>query len=143
MVDQKAGRAIQHVRCFGSLEMARCDQGYLCRVCGEEVDVITDSELYLRYVIGEVDPEVLHLAPECHLNCSPAVAQFIEDDRFPKVTYDHPLFGAANLDPVYVSQRVELITKGYRRLWEIRKERKKQWAVAEYPLPEVIGRWKN
>ncbi len=32
--------------------MARCDHGYLCDVCGEEVDSIRDSDLYLRFVTG-------------------------------------------------------------------------------------------
>ena len=34
--------------------MARCDQGYLCEVCGAEVEEITESDLYLAYVLGEV-----------------------------------------------------------------------------------------
>ena len=34
--------------------MARCDQGYLCEVCGRDVEAITESDLYLRYVLGEV-----------------------------------------------------------------------------------------
>ena len=40
--------------------MAKCEEGYLCDVCGGDVAEITDSDLYLRYVIGEVDPETLH-----------------------------------------------------------------------------------
>ena len=43
--------------------MARCEQGYLCEVCGSEVEALTDSDLYLRYVLGEVAPAHLHLAP--------------------------------------------------------------------------------
>ncbi len=43
--------------------MARCDQGYLCRVCGEEVEDLIDSDLYLRYIMGWVDPETLHTTP--------------------------------------------------------------------------------
>ena len=35
--------------------MARCDQGYLCEVCGEEVEDISNSDLYLRFIIGEID----------------------------------------------------------------------------------------
>ena len=41
--------------------MAKCEEGYLCEVCGGDVEAITDSDLYLRYVIGELDPEVLHM----------------------------------------------------------------------------------
>ena len=29
--------------------MARCDQGYLCDVCGDEVENIRESDLYLRF----------------------------------------------------------------------------------------------
>jgi hypothetical protein len=123
--------------------MAHCDKGYLCRVCGDEVEKITDSELYLRYVIGEIDPEILHIAPECHLTCAPAIAQFIVDDRFSPVTYDDPLFGAQYLDPSYVAERRELLSRGYARLWEIRKSRKNSLAIVDYPLPEVVGRWKD
>ena len=34
--------------------MAPCDQGYLCDVCGDEVEEIFESDLYLRFVIGEI-----------------------------------------------------------------------------------------
>ncbi len=40
--------------------MAKCDEGYLCEVCGEDVANISDSALYLQYVIGWIDPETLH-----------------------------------------------------------------------------------
>ena len=62
--------------------MAKCDEGYLCEVCGTEVEGITDSDRYLRYVIGEVDPEQLHTLKERHLRCNPILAQFIVDERF-------------------------------------------------------------
>ena len=39
--------------------MARCEQGYLCEVCGQDVGEIPGSDLYLRYVLGEVPPEEL------------------------------------------------------------------------------------
>ena len=38
--------------------MARCDQGYLCAVCGAEVEEMTESELYLAYVLGEVGAQL-------------------------------------------------------------------------------------
>ena len=44
--------------------MAKCDEGYLCCVCGADVEKITDSDLYLRFVIGLLDPELLHAQPE-------------------------------------------------------------------------------
>lgn len=123
--------------------MARCDQGYLCRVCGEEVEHITDSALYLRYVIGEIDPEVLHLAPESHLACTPTLAQFISDPRFVDSPAAQGLFALDALDPSYVSDRTELVSRGYRRLWEIRQGRARLRAVNQYPLPEVIERWRT
>ena len=62
--------------------MAKCEEGYLCDVCGGDVGEITDSDLYLRYVIGEVDPETLHTLRERHIRCNPVLAQFIVDDGF-------------------------------------------------------------
>ena len=37
--------------------MAKCDEGYLCDVCGQDVAELKDSDLYLRYVVGLLDPE--------------------------------------------------------------------------------------
>ena len=123
--------------------MARCDQGYLCRVCGEEVEQITESTLYLRYVIGEIDPEVLHLAPESHLRCTPTLAQFIADERFEAIAPVEDAFAINSLDPDFAAQRQGLVTRGYRRLWEIREGRARLRAVNQYPLPEVIERWRT
>ncbi len=121
--------------------MARCDQGYLCRVCHEEVEFITESELYLRFIIGEVDPELLHTQPECHLGCNPIVAQFIDDARFVPVDPPSELFRKESLDAEYSRNRTELITHGYRRLWEIRTGRAKAPVIPEYPLPGQADRW--
>ena len=63
--------------------MAKCEEGYLCDVCGGDVEEITDSDLYLRYVIGMLDPETLHTTRERHIRCNPVLAQFIVDDDFP------------------------------------------------------------
>ena len=57
--------------------MAKCDEGYLCELCGENVDHITESELYLRYVVGLIDPETLHTTQERHIKCNPILAQFL------------------------------------------------------------------
>ncbi len=51
--------------------MARCERGYLCEVCGAEVEEIIDSDLYLAYVLGEVPSEELHLRHERHIRCNP------------------------------------------------------------------------
>src|SRR5436190_13497563 len=84
--------------------MAKCEEGYLCEVCGRDVENITDSDLYLRYVIGLLDPEVLHTSRERHIRCNPSLAQFIVADDFEQVTVEGP-FDKRQLDPAYVRQR--------------------------------------
>lgn len=120
--------------------MAKCDEGYLCEVCGEEVGSITDSDLYLRYVIGQLDPEVLHTAAERHLRCNPALAQYIVDERFKPVACEGP-FDKRTLDREYVSDREELVTRGWRRLRELAKHH--DGPITEYPLPEVVERLRD
>ena len=70
--------------------MAKCEEGYLCDVCGGDVEEITDSDLYLRYVIGEIDPETLHTTRERHIRCNPVLAQFIVDNDFAPVVVEGP-----------------------------------------------------
>ena len=117
--------------------MAKCDEGYLCSVCGEDVAEITDSDLYLRYVIGLIDPELLHATPERHIRCNPMLAQFIDDESFEPVKVDGD-FGLDSLDSQYVKERTELVTRGYRRLFEIKSMG--EISILEIPLPEVIER---
>jgi hypothetical protein len=114
--------------------MAKCEQGYLCDVCGLEVEDITQSDLYLRYVIGMVDPETLHTTPERHIRCNPVLAQFIVDDEFEPVVVEGA-FDKRLLDPEFVREREELITRGWRRLRELLVAG--EMAITEYPLPEV------
>jgi hypothetical protein len=118
--------------------MARCEQGYLCDVCGKEVEEITESDLYLRYVLGEVHPEQLHKSPERHIRCNPTVAQFIVDPAFEPITCAGP-FAKANLDQDYVRAEEARITRGWRRLQEIPKLGLA--TIQEYPLPEVVAHW--
>jgi hypothetical protein len=113
--------------------MARCEQGYLCEVCGREVGEITDSDLYLRYVLGEVPPEVLHRLRERHVRCNPTLAQFIVDPAFEPVRCEGP-FAKEGLDPVYVAVQEARVTRGWRRLQELPGLR---LTILEYPLPEV------
>jgi hypothetical protein len=115
--------------------MAKCDEGYLCDVCGQDVAEITDSDLYLRYVVGMADPEVLHTSSERHIRCHPSLAQFIVDDRFEPLLADGP-FNKRQLDPAFVRERETLITRGYRRLWEVSGQ---EIPIIEYPLPEVLA----
>ncbi|MGL4514487.1 MAG: hypothetical protein ACRCT8_15470 [Lacipirellulaceae bacterium] len=116
--------------------MAKCDEGYLCDVCGEDVGAVTDSALYLRFVIGQIDPEVLHTARERHLRCDPALAQYVVAERFAPVACDGP-FDKRSLDVGFVSAREELVTRGWRRLKQIAKL---GGPITEYPLPEVVER---
>ena len=114
--------------------MAKCEEGYLCEVCGRDVENITDSDLYLRYVIGLVDPEVLHTSRERHIRCNPELAQYIVADDFEPVFRDGP-FDKRRLDPTFVKQQEELLTRGWRRLNEVTKL---GIPIIEYPLAEVL-----
>jgi hypothetical protein len=110
--------------------MARCDEGYRCEVCGRDVDAITESDLYLRYVLGEVPLERLHLHPERHVRCHPELAQYIVYAGFPPVTAEGA-FAKANLDPEYVAAEEARVTRAWRRLQAIPTL---GLSLAEYPL---------
>lgn len=115
--------------------MAKCEEGYLCDVCGQDVAELTDSDLYLRYVIGLVDPEVLHTSKERHIRCNPALAQYIVADDFTAVVVDGP-FDKRTLDPAFVRDQETLVTRGWRRLHEVAGS---NLPIIEYPLPEVLA----
>jgi hypothetical protein len=117
--------------------MARCDQGYICDVCGQDVEAITDSDLYLRYILGEIAPETLTHSRERHIRCNPALAQFIVDDRFTPVQLDNA-FDKRLLDAPFVQEEESRITRGWQRLQEIPCL---GISVTEYPLPEVKTKW--
>ena len=114
--------------------MAKCDQGYLCDVCGQDVAELVDSDLYLRYVVGMLDPEVLHTTPERHIRCNPALAQYIVADDFEPVVVDGP-FDKRSLDREFVRDREALLTRGWQRLHELAKLDAR---IIDYPLPEVV-----
>lgn len=118
--------------------MAKCDEGYLCDVCGQDVAELTDSDLYLRYVVGLLDPEVLHTTAERHIRCNPTVAQYIVADDFEPVTVTGP-FDKRQLDSDYVRERERLLTRGWNRLKEVTSS---GVPIIEYPLPEVIAKIK-
>ena len=109
--------------------MAKCDEGYLCQVCGHEVENIVDSDLYLRYVLGLVDPEVLHIASERHLNCNPTLSQYIVHPEFPVVEVEGD-FDKRQLDSEFVAIREQEVTGGYRRLLEVAQS---DIAIVDYP----------
>jgi hypothetical protein len=114
--------------------MAKCDEGYLCDVCGKDVAALSDSDLYLRYIVGLLDPEVLHTSPERHIRCHPSLAQYIVADDFEAVSVEGP-FDKQTLDADYVCKQEALLTRGWRRLNEVAGE---TLPIVEYPLPEVI-----
>ncbi len=114
--------------------MAKCDEGYLCEVCGQDVATLVESDLYLRYIIGKLDPEVLHTMPERHIRCNPSLAQYIVADDFEPVVVEGP-FDKHTLDDQYVREQEQLLTRGWQRLNEISNL---DLPVVEYPLPEVV-----
>ena len=115
--------------------MAKCDEGYLCEVCGKDVAELTESDLYLRYIVGMLDPEVLHTTPERHIRCNPSLAQYIVADDFEPVAMDGP-FDKRVLDPDFVRQQERLLTRGWKRLQEVAG---KDLKIIDYPLPEVLA----
>jgi hypothetical protein len=117
--------------------MARCDEGYRCEVCGGDVESLSDSDLYLRFVIGMVDPELLHTSSERHIRCNPMLAQFIVDERFGPVTVEGD-FDKRRLDPSFVRERELLVTRGWQRLLEVASS---GLPILEYPLPEARRRF--
>lgn len=112
--------------------MAKCDQGYICQVCGEEVKGIAQSDLYLRFVIGWVDAETLHLQPERHIKCNPSLAQFIDDPQFSELVVDQE-FQKCHLDEEFISKRTSLVTRGFERLKSVANQK---LPITEYPLEE-------
>jgi hypothetical protein len=118
--------------------MAKCDQGYLCDVCGEEVKDIRVSDLYLRFVTGQIDSRQLLASPERHLQCNPVVAQFIVAEEFPAVQVEG-VFSKDQLDPASVSEQEQLLTRGWHRLQQLFSI-SATLPLAEYPLPEFRGR---
>ena len=117
--------------------MAKCEEGYLCSVCGEDVESICDSDLYLRYVIGKIDPEILHTSAERDVRCNPTLAQFIVDEKFESINAEGD-FDKRNLDVCYVREQENLVTRGWQRLQELNQP---DLPIIEYPLPEVKVRF--
>lgn len=112
--------------------MARCDEGYRCEVCGADVEALVESDLYLRYVLGEVTLEWLHRLPERHIRCNPALAQYIVDPAFPPVECPG-VFAKEGLDPESVRSETERVTRAWRRLQMLPTS---GLAIPEYPLPD-------
>jgi hypothetical protein len=121
------------------ITMAKCEQGYRCDVCGQEVEEMTDSDLYLRFILGEVPVESLHVNQERHIRCNPALAQFIVDDSFPPVRCEGG-FAKDGLDKNYVVAQTALVTRAWRRLQELPAL---GLPIVEYPLVEIRQAWQQ
>jgi hypothetical protein len=119
--------------------MARCEQGYLCDVCGADVEQITESDLYLRYVMGEVSPLELPKQRERHIRCNPATAQYIVDPNFEAIICEG-IFAKENLDRDFVAEQEARVTRAWRRLQQIPTL---GVPITEYPLPEVVQAWQE
>ena len=111
--------------------MANCDGGYFCYHCREYVENITESELYLRYVLGEVAFDNLLKLPDGHIRCNPNIAQYIDDDRFPPVSPEESALRKENQDPGFVRSEVEKVTRAWRHLQSLPGS---GIPVEEYPL---------
>jgi hypothetical protein len=110
--------------------MAKCDEGYRCEVCGRDVEAVAESDLYLRFVLGEVPLELLHRLPERHVRCNPALAQYIVHPGFAPVVCAGP-FAKSEMDAEFVAAEERRVSRAYRRLLAIPTLR---LTVPEYPL---------
>jgi len=107
-------------------------------VCGTDVEAIIESDLYLRYIMGEVSPLELPKQRERHIRCNPATAQYIIDPTFEPVVCES-MFAKTHLDAEFVRQQEELVTRAWRRLQEIPTL---GLTIPEYPLAEVLDKWR-
>ena len=121
--------------------MARCEEGYRCAECGGDVEHLRDSDLYLRYILGELDPELLHTSPERHIRCNPVLAQFIRHADFVPAKVDGP-FALDQLDAAYAKQRTELVSRAYERLLELDAAGGDR-DVTSYPLPAAAEKYRE
>jgi hypothetical protein len=111
--------------------MAACERGYICAVCGREVEEIHESDLYLRYVLGEVKVEQLDRLPERHIRCDPILAQFIVAEGFAPVVVEEGPFSKGGLDPQFVRDEERRVTRGFLRLQELASREVPLW---DYPM---------
>ena len=110
--------------------MAGCERGYICAVCGQEVEEIRDSGLYLRFVLGEVRFDQLDRMPERHIRCDLTLAQFIVAEGFEPVMAEGP-FAKAGLDPRFVADEERRVTRGFARLQDLSTSEVPIW---DYPI---------
>ncbi len=111
--------------------MAKCNEGYLCSVCGRDVEDMVDSDLYLRFILGQVDAETLHTTTERHIRCNPALAQFIVDAGFQPPVMLEGDFDKRTLDAKYIAQQEARVTLAWQRLRDVAKS---DLPIQDYPL---------
>lgn len=111
--------------------MAACERGYICAVCGREVEGIHESDLYLRYVLREVSFEQLNRLPERHIRCDPALAQFIVAEGFEPVVVEGGPFSKVGLDAGFVADEERRVTRGFLRLQQLSARDVSIW---DYPM---------
>ena len=117
--------------------MAKCDEGYLCQVCGQAVKRLDESALYLQYVVGWISSDEIHTRPECHLRCQPTLAQFIVHKSFAAVELSKDFeLSKERLDSDFARQREKLVTAGYERLRQLQRNRS-EIPIEQYPLSAV------
>ena len=114
--------------------MAQCDTGYFCQVCGEYVENIFTSELYLRFVMGRVPFKELFSSPDAHIWCNANLDQYITDPEYRPPTRRKPRTDKSSLEPAVVAQREDLTSRAWSRLQEVAGL---GLPVEDYPLPEV------
>lgn len=111
--------------------MAACERGYLCAVCGGDVEEIGESGLYLRYVLGDVTFDELGGLPERHIRCDPVLAQFIVSESFgPAIAVAGP-FSKEGLDSTFVEREEERVTHAFLRLQALSKS---EISIRDYPM---------
>ena len=111
--------------------MSDCDEGYNCDRCGEYVENIRESELYLRFVLGAVPLDELPREPERHIRCAPEFAQFIVDDAFEPVACEDAELAKSNLPDEVRKRQERVFTLAWTRLQELAES---GVPVDQYPL---------
>jgi hypothetical protein len=114
--------------------MAGCDSGYFCIECEVYVQSVLDSELYLRYIMGEIPSDALVALPDRHIRCNPEIAQYIVNEKFPPLVEEREGLDKRTLDAAEVASREDLVTRAWVRLQEIPTA---GVDVPDYPLPGV------
>ena len=91
---------------------------------------MADSDLYLRYILGEVPIFELQKRRERHIRCNPALAQYIADAAFKPITLVGD-FDKRLMDSAHVANEERRVTRAWRRLQVVGSLR---LPIDQYPL---------